>query len=83
MPGWTRPAAGKRPESTLSSCPAHLREARLRADVPGIHVLLDAERKEDVDGRAFAAPKGFGPAGGSSPAMTTGGAARDHLRHQS
>jgi hypothetical protein len=24
-----------------------------------------------MDGRAFASPKGFGPAGGSSPAMTT------------
>jgi len=38
--------------------------------VPGIHVFA-AGSKKDVDGRAFAAPKGFGPAGGTSPAMTT------------
>jgi hypothetical protein len=30
--------------------PGLKREARLRADVPGIHALLD-DRKEDVDGR--------------------------------
>jgi hypothetical protein len=41
------------------------------APVAGIHVfLILAYRKQDVDGRAFASPKGFGPAGGSSPAMT-------------
>jgi len=46
--------------------------------VPGIHVFL-RRRKQDVDGRAFASPKGYmarpiersyGPAGGTSPAMT-------------
>jgi hypothetical protein len=30
--------------------PAQKREARLRADVAGIHVLLD-RRRQDVDGR--------------------------------
>jgi len=46
--------------------------------MPGIHVFL-ASSKQDVDGRAFAAPKAYlarpietsyGPAGGTSPAMT-------------
>jgi hypothetical protein len=36
--------------------------------VPAIHVLA---AKKGVDARAFATPKGFGPAGGSSPGMTT------------
>jgi hypothetical protein len=37
--------------------------------VPGITSLFQSS-KNDVDGRAFAVPKGFGPAGGTNPAMT-------------
>jgi hypothetical protein len=40
----------------------------------GIRVFLFCVDK-DVDGRAFASPKGFGRAGGSSPAMTNAGLA--------
>ena len=36
--------------------------------VPGIHVLRACGK--NVDGRAFAAPKGLRPAGGTGPAMT-------------
>jgi hypothetical protein len=38
---------------------------------PAIHVLQHEQGKQDVDARAFATPKSFGPAGGTSPGMTS------------
>src|SRR5690242_9154846 len=51
--------------------PGQKREARLRADDPGIHVFLSPRLAKTWMAGPSPRRRGFGPAGGTSPAMTT------------